>query len=267
LKVEPAFLQIVAGVRRGLKVPLHEGKNLEIGRKRGDLILHDPLVSAAHCRITQAERAWRLVDLGSTNGTIVDGQLVREVALKPGSEITVGSSKMILFVGDDPRREADKNGGGQGAQLDIAWLLDEELVEVGSTPMANRGGVGEGSDRPPASGASAPKADVIDQDLRLPPGLNAVVEVIAGLDAGKVFRFNRGNIAIGRRQGEVPLTDVEVSRHHAVIEIFGRDMLFLRDLGSTNGTYHNARRVSVGKLQSGDTVGCGKTILRLEISR
>jgi pSer/pThr/pTyr-binding forkhead associated (FHA) protein len=108
---------------------------------------------------------------------------------------------------------------------------------------------------------------VIGQDLRLPPGLNAVVEVIAGLDAGKVFRFTRGNVSIGRRQGEVPLTDVEVSRHHAVIEVFGREMIFLRDLGSTNGTYHNGRRISVSKLQSGDTVGCGKTIMRLQVSR
>lgn len=244
--MEQAFLQIVAGVRRGLKVPLYNGKNLDIGRKRGDLILQDPLVSAAHCRIVPRDSAWLLQDLGSTNGTIVDGRLVRETVLRPGSEITVGSSRMILFVGEDPRQERD-GVGSTSAQPEIAWLLDEELVEVRA---AGRG-----------------PADVIAQDLRLPPGLNAAVEVIAGADAGKVYRFSRGNISIGRRQGEVPLTDVEVSRNHAVIEIFGRDMMFLRDLGSTNGTYHNARRVSVGKLKSGDTIGCGKTILRLEISR
>ena len=98
------------------------------------------------------------------------------------------------------------------------------------------------------------------------PGLNAVVEVVAGQDAGKVFRFTRWNINIGRRMGEVPLTDVEVSRHHAVIEVFGREMIFVRDLGSTNGTYHNGRRIDVSRLTSGDTVGVGKTVMKLAIS-
>ena len=251
MTAEQAFLQIVSGVRRGLNVPLHGGKPLVVGRKRGDLILDDPLVSGSHCRILQKDEGFVLQDLGSTNGTMVDGRMVREAVLKAGAEITIGSSRMVLYVGEDPRDKASDTGSRPApSQLEIGWLLDEELVELRSG--AERG-------RAPA--------DVIGQDLRLPPGLNAVVEVIAGQDAGKVFRFTRGNVSVGRRQGEVPLTDVEVSRHHAVIEVFGREMIFLRDLGSTNGTYHNGRRITVSKLQSGETVGCGKTIMRLQVSR
>ncbi|MEQ1569709.1 MAG: FHA domain-containing protein [Myxococcota bacterium] len=248
--MDQAFLQIVSGVRRGLNVQLHDGKPLVVGRKRGDLILDDPLVSGSHCRILVKDEGFVLQDLGSTNGTMVDGRMVREASLKPGSEITIGASKMVLYVGEDPREKVEAPARAAPSQLEIAWLLDEELVELRS-----------GADR------ARPPPDVIGQDLRLPPGLNAVVEVISGSDAGKVFRFTRGNVSIGRRQGEVPLTDVEVSRHHAVIEVFGREMVFLRDLGSTNGTYHNGRRITVSKLQSGDTVGCGKTIMRLQVSR
>ena len=98
------------------------------------------------------------------------------------------------------------------------------------------------------------------------PGISAVIEVVAGQDSGKVFNFTTGNISIGRRHGDVPLGDVEVSRHHAVIELFGRDMIYLRDLGSTNGTYHNGRRVGTARIQAGDTVGCGKTVMKLAIS-
>ena len=181
---------------------------------------------------------------------MVDGKMVRAAMLRPGAEITIGSSRMILYVGEDPRERLDTASRATPAQLEIAWLLDEELVEVRSAASQSRG-----------------RADVISQDLRLPPGLNAVVEVVAGQDAGKVVRVSRGNVQVGRRQGEVPLTDVEVSRHHAVIEVFGREMIFLRDLGSTNGTYHNGRRIQVSKLQSGDTIGCGKTIMRLQVSR
>jgi pSer/pThr/pTyr-binding forkhead associated (FHA) protein len=245
-----AFLQIVSGARQGLNVPLDRFKPLVIGRKRGDLLLDDPLVSGSHCRVISRDGTFVLQDLGSTNGTMVDGRLVREVNLRPGAEITVGGSRMILYVGDEAPEPTDGGQPAAGSQLDIAWLLDEELVELPGTTERARS-----------------PADVIGQDLRLPPGLNAVIEVVAGQDAGKVYKFNRGNISIGRRQGEVPLSDVEVSRHHAVIELFGREMIFLRDLGSTNGTYHNGRRINVSKLQSGDTIGCGKTVMKLQISR
>src|SRR5690606_4843940 len=130
---------------------------------------------------------------------------------------------------------------------EIAWLLEEELAS--------------------ARGGRADAGRSVGPELRLPPGLHAVVEVLAGPDAGKVFRLDRGSVTIGRRHGEVPLTDVEVSRHHALVEIFGRRMIFLRDLGSTNGTFHNGRRVQMAPLDDGDTVGCGQSVLKLQLSR
>lgn len=241
-----AFLQIVSGARQGLNVPLIPGGQVVIGRKRGDLILEDALVSGRHCRVRGVGGQFVLQDLGSTNGTMVDGRLVREVSLRPGAEITVGSTKMILYVGDPPEEKPESGDETHLlSELDIAWLLDEELVEL--------------------PGGGARSADLIGQDLRLPPGFQAKIEVVAGSDQGTDFSFGRGNNTIGRRTGEVPLTDVEVSRHHAVIEVFGRQMIFLRDLGSTNGTYHNGRRVSVARLATGDTVGCGKTVMKLVV--
>lgn len=243
-----AFLKVVAGARQGLNVPLTAGEPLVIGRKRGDMLLDDPLVSSTHAQILARNEGWYIQDLGSTNGTLVDGRLVREAPLRPGSEISVGSTRLVLFVGlDDPATEGEVEINNRGA-TEIAWLLDEELVELKGNP-----------DRTSAS------ADVIDQDLRLPPGLRASVECVAGADAGKVFRFTRGNVAIGRKTGEIPLTDLEASRRHAVIEVFGREMIFLRDLGSTNGTYHNGQRVSVSRLRNGDTIGVGRSVLKLDI--
>ena len=127
--------------------------------------------------------------------------------------------------------------------------------------------------RPRSADASQPDTpsgnggDIIGQDLRLPPGVNALVEVIAGLDQGKIFRFARGNISVGRKTGDIPLSDGEVSRKHSVIEVFGREMVFLRDLGSTNGTYHNGRRIGVARVKSGDSIGIGKSVLKLVITR
>ena len=67
--------------------------------------------------------------------------------------------------------------------------------------------------------------------------------------------------------GEIPLSDPEVSRRHAVLELFGREMVFLRDLGSTNGTFHNGRKVGVTRIRSGDTLGVGKTVMKLNVKR
>jgi pSer/pThr/pTyr-binding forkhead associated (FHA) protein len=248
-----AFLKIVAGVKQGMNVPLPNDRPLLVGRRDADLVLDDPMVSGRHLQISLEGETWFLQDLGSTNGTMVDGRLVREVALTAGSEITIGSARMVLFVASEEElgdsaesQESPRPGRGQ---LEVAWLLDEELVEVKS-PGDKTGSGG----------------DIIGQDLRLPPGVNAVVEVVAGQDSGRVYRFVRGNVAIGRRMGEIPLTDAEVSRRHAVVEVFGREMIFLRDLGSTNGTYHNGMKVGIARLKTGDTIGVGKTVMRLKVT-
>lgn len=243
-----AFLKVISGSRQGLNVPLAAGSPLLIGRKRGDLLLEDALVSSTHAQILQRDGGWMIQDLGSTNGTVVDGRLVYESPLRPGAEITLGNTRLVLFLG---LAEAEEPApGARAPQREIAWLLDEELVELQGSPDRTRGAT-----------------DVIDQDLRLPPGVSAVVEVVAGQDVGKVFRFTRGNVTIGRHMGEIPLSDLEASRQHAIIELFGREMIFLRDLASTNGTYHNGQRIEVARLRDGDTVGVGRSVLKLRVTR
>jgi len=244
-----AFLKVISGARQGLNIPLSATEPLIIGRKRGDLLLDDALVSGTHAQIMPRDDGWLIQDLGSTNGTLVDGRLIYESPLRPGAEITLGNTRMVLFIGMADEEQAS-HGRVSSAQVEIAWLLDEELVELAGSPDRTRNA-----------------GDVIDQDLRLPPGVSAVVEVVAGQDVGKVFRFTRGNVTIGRHLGEVPLSDLEASRRHAVIELFGREMIFLRDLGSTNGTYHNGQRVEVAHLKDGDTVGVGRSVLKLRVSR
>ena len=244
-----AFLKVLTGPRQGLNVPLSPNEQLLIGRKRGDLVINDPLISGSHARIYTQEDGWYIQDLGSTNGTMVDGQMIRESALRPGAEITIGNSKIALFVGLTAlKEESNSPANTTHARMEIAWLLDEELIDLKS-----------GSDR------THNATDIIDKDLRVPPGLKGAIEVMAGQDAGKLFRCDKGNLTIGRRTGEIPLTDLEVSRRHAVIEMFGCEMIFLRDLDSTNGTFHNGRRVDSARLQNGDTIGIGRTVLRIRI--
>ena len=243
-----AFLKVVSGSREGLNIPLHDGTVI-VGRRRGDLLLGGTIaVLLARC----SSRRWLdLQDLGSTNGWWMEDY--RETPLRPGAEISIGNTTLVLFIGlpgeIDDQQPAEPVPQAPRRAVELAWLLDEELIELKGNPDRTRG-----------------NSDIIDQELRLPPGLNAVLEVVAGQDEGKVYRFTRGNITLGRKMGEVPLSDLEVSKRHAVIEVFGREVIFLRDLESTNGTYHNGRKITVSRLQGGDTIGVGRTVLKLQIN-
>ena len=63
-----------------------------IGRERtpGGIILHDPNVSRRHAELTHDGRTWRIRDLGSTNGTLVNDVDVESCVLRDGDLITLG---------------------------------------------------------------------------------------------------------------------------------------------------------------------------------
>lgn len=64
----------------------------QIGRSHEcDIVLPDPKVSRLHARLDKTEQGWVLIDLESTNGTLVNGKRVSEKLLEPGDEIQFGS--------------------------------------------------------------------------------------------------------------------------------------------------------------------------------
>ena len=65
-----------------------------------DFVLDDKLASRRHFRVFPAQGAWVVEDLGSTNGTVVNGQRVQRVGLRDGDVISVGTSE-VVFVQKD----------------------------------------------------------------------------------------------------------------------------------------------------------------------
>jgi pSer/pThr/pTyr-binding forkhead associated (FHA) protein len=61
-----------------------------------DLRLVDPGVSRHHAEIRVEDGEVVLVDLGSTNGTFVNGQPVRRVALSDGTRVTLGRTTLVF---------------------------------------------------------------------------------------------------------------------------------------------------------------------------
>jgi hypothetical protein len=75
------------------------GALISIGRASdNDVILDDPLVSRHHCQLKLQHGAYGLADLGSRNGSFVNGQQVNEVALGPGDRIRIGSTDIEFQV-------------------------------------------------------------------------------------------------------------------------------------------------------------------------
>ncbi|MFD7744853.1 FHA domain-containing protein [Streptomyces sp. NPDC059698] len=103
----PAQLHVVAGPDAGGVHLLHGGQ-IRIGRSAdADVPLDDPDVSRLHCAVTVSDDGRvSVADLGSTNGTSLDGVEVRErpVRLAPGALLRLGESALRLAPGSRPPR-------------------------------------------------------------------------------------------------------------------------------------------------------------------
>lgn len=76
-----------------------------VGRKRGvcDIFIDRSSISKLHCMIVKTDGLLFIRDLGSTNGTKVNGQRVTRGALLPGDELAFANAKYKVHLGpDDP---------------------------------------------------------------------------------------------------------------------------------------------------------------------
>ena len=94
------------------------------------------------------------------------------------------------------------------------------------------------------------------------------LKVTAGPYKGRIFSFAQHDTFLIGRSPEAHLClpdDRYFSRHHCLLEM-NPPHSFLRDLGSTNGTFLNGQRVKDAYLNNGDRIQCGETILVVEVT-
>jgi len=96
------ILVVQEGQLAGRRWPLDKG-SVTIGRgEECDIVLPDRQVSRSHVRILREADGFYVQDLGSKNGTYVNGMPVKDRAkLQDGDEIQVALSVRLLFVGAD----------------------------------------------------------------------------------------------------------------------------------------------------------------------
>jgi pSer/pThr/pTyr-binding forkhead associated (FHA) protein len=96
----PWTLRFISGKYQGGEFPLRPNREIVIGRSSDlDMVLVEDMVSRKHAKIVTDGKVVSIQDLGSTNGTFVNGEKIRNVQLKDGDRILVGTSIIKLVAG------------------------------------------------------------------------------------------------------------------------------------------------------------------------
>jgi hypothetical protein len=94
-------LRFISGKYQGGEFPVTEDKSIVVGRSSDlDMVLVEDMVSRKHARIAiQSDQIW-IEDLGSTNGTFVNGEKIKRARLKEGDRVLIGTSILKLIAGE-----------------------------------------------------------------------------------------------------------------------------------------------------------------------
>jgi ABC-type multidrug transport system ATPase subunit/ABC-type multidrug transport system permease subunit len=249
-----------------------------------DIVVAQPNVSRQHCRLTQRGSEFSLEDLGSTNGTHVNGTTIREsVRVTPQDVILLGSNARFPWphVEDQVAREAGRTSvtGGDspsrvlriGREVDNDIVLPYPMVSAHHARVIDRAGqlVVEDLGSTNGTAVNSPanrvtQAVITPQDslffgsLRVPAA--RLLE-----PHGNVGTQSRGSLTFSGREmifGRDPTCDQVldypmISSRHARLYRSG-SQIFVEDLGSSNGTLVNGRRITQPvAVQPGDVIGLG----------
>jgi hypothetical protein len=111
--------EIVELVLDDQNYPLEGRGPWSVGRsEENDIVIQDPNVSRKHAQLSRLENGFVVEDLGSTNGTLLDGAPIDRERIESGDELTFGGLTARFVrradgTGDSsPRNRRDKKGSG-----------------------------------------------------------------------------------------------------------------------------------------------------------
>jgi len=210
----------------GLDLVLTGERPLVLGRDPSAGVRYDdPRVSRRHAAIRLDGGRWLVEDLGSRNGTFLNGRRITTHAV-------VGPVQLRLGSADGP-------------------AVDVEPVTAASPP-------------PPPPGSSPEMTVALVRAAPAAEGADAGPGAV-DLGRRVAFHpLTAGAVRIGRAPVcDIVLADPHVSRYHAELRWDPQQGWQVRDLGSHNGTFVNGRRVSTAPLREGDVLSVGRRHLRL----
>ncbi|MGD8863244.1 MAG: FHA domain-containing protein [Myxococcales bacterium] len=200
---------------------------ITIGRKDGNTIrLTERNISRRHAQLQRVNGSYRIKDLGSYNGVLVNGKrLEGQGELAAGDEITIG---------------------------DYTILVEQDVQAATPSVPPSPGGSEDVSETEPTVVAPIPRSE--------PP---ARMVMLAAPAAGAEYTLpERGELRIGRGEElEISIDHRSVSREHARVVCDG-DAVRIIDTDSANGIVVNGERVGEARLAAGDVIRLGDVVLR-----
>ncbi|MGI9287567.1 MAG: FHA domain-containing protein [Pseudomonadales bacterium] len=205
-----------------------------------DLTIDSDLLSRRHAEISIENGQLRIVDLGSSNGTFLNGVKIEDATAGPGDElrfdkqtfIIVGPSNVPLLENVEEsentvmRAQVEDNtviGAPQDPNATLVMTMQDHATELIATPQV------------PAS--------LIEQTNFLQePRIKLV---------GLYCQIGRG------QDNDIVLSDSSVSKQHAQLA-FNNEQWVITDLNSSNGVLVNDQRVDDAILQNGDKLKLGR---------
>lgn len=147
-------------VRPISQFPISLGRGLE-----NDLVLTHSTVSRRHARIEKNSTGYRLVDLGSRNGTQVNGHPISESPLRDGDEVGLGKLTIRFTEAVDE---------GVRMEDDAPFLGSETVIKPVSDMLKSKPAGSRKENTPPIPGSASPGSNPPDRSAR-------IIEVLSGL--------------------------------------------------------------------------------------
>ena len=202
---------------------LRAGSSYRIGRDpASDIVVADPRVSWQHATVELRDGGWLLQDAGSSNGTFVERQRVRQVAISGNCQIRLGhpddGPALTCSVATAPAA-APAEPPAQVPAATAKWVPGQQAALAEQVPRQR-----SGFDRAPSA----------------------------------VLNLPTRQLRIGRApDNDVVVADLSVSRYHAELRKTSRGGYEIVDLDSHNGTYLNGQRVTVAPVTETDLIAIG----------
>ncbi len=233
----------------GHRFPL-EGAVISIGRDpRGGIVLSDPGVSTVHAQITAYGGGLFLRDMGSRNGTWVNGkQVTVPHRLLPADRVTVGTTELTFR---------------QDSTAPVSARVHDTSVSPPRAPGTEMMRPQVYSPAPVVSVAGAAPSTTTSTSSP------AVLVGQSGAFRGMRFVVAGSPSTIGRElTTQIRIEDLSISRRHALLS-FVSGSWHVSDLASSAGTTHNGVRLVAGHevvLRDGDTLQLGAVSLQFHAS-
>lgn len=163
----------------GQRVPIADG--LTIGREEGcDVCLRDPKASRQHARIIVENSVAEVEDLGSSNGTRLNGKAIRRRVLRPGDVIQIGTS-LVAFKEEEEEtgeREEEEAAEAPAPPVEVIEFADESVEVPVSRPAVTTGAEITVTSRRLQYAKTSTGGGILGDDLRQMGGLQRAIVVV-----------------------------------------------------------------------------------------